>query len=828
MRFFNKTQPYMSLRTAIMLPFFVFMLLIIAIFVLIFRQNYQLIAEEQGEKMINALSENTNQKVSYMLSEPERINKLYAQNIELSALYEGDDLSKLQQYTLELSKSIRKEVPQISVVSYGDELQNFIGYRMSDDVNHFDLMLKDPRTNGLLNIYSDETNQSEIAGSYEGYDPTTRPWYAPVKVNQISQWSEIYINIDEKNEATISSLVPVYDLDNKFRGVADIDVKLSGINTFLANDQNRGNGEIYIIDDEWRIIAHSLSDNTVKITSSDPPTGELLPAAESTNILVKGSADYLIQHQTHSEDVIRFEIKGDSYFARITPLEEPVSLNWRIVVVIPESDLLGVVKQRQSTMTSLVVLLLILSTAIGAVVISKFLRPILSAADTASEISYGNWDARFNPHGFVFYETHQLGSALEAMAKRLQETFNQITFSEEKYRSLIENVDHMIYSVTPEGNIISVNAIFEQTVGRSRESLYNQPLEIVFVHEKDKQYWREQITWIQQNKEKVKLQYQFTQSDGNPRILDVILIPILSSNGTLEMILGTNTDITELIYAQQEITRLLAVEKETLEKLVAERTFELEQAMNELIEKEKLASLGSLVSGISHEINTPLGVAVSAGSYLDQLLTEFGEKLTKGIASKTDFAKFMTDMDESITIINTNIIRAADLVKSFKEIAVKQSIEGRMLFNVHDYLNATIMSLRHEYKEAGHHIELHCDPLLEINSYPGTFSQILTNLLMNSFIHGYSEKRHGQIHIDITQSDQRLVLIYKDDGKGMPPEVVSKIFDPFFTTNRNKGGSGLGLNIVYNLVTGQLGGKIHCESKEDAGTTFTIEIDDKE
>ena len=610
----------MSLRTAIILPFVLIMIIMIAVFIILWQQNYQWIAAEQGSKIVHAINDHTKLRVTYMLSEPQRINMMYAQIIQKDNLFKSGDLTNLQNYTLELIRSIREEVPQISVISFGDENKNFLGYRTTENVAQFNLRLKDKRTEGLLNIYSGEDTSAEIAGAYEDYDPTTRPWYSPVKISPEPQWSDIYINIDEKNEATISSLYPLWDSSGNFIGVSDIDVKLSGINTFLKNDLNRGNGEIYIINDEWRIIAHSLDQSTIDVKITDSVEGEMLPAIESQNQLIQGSANYLRTHNKSNNKVSRFEIGHEKYFTMISPLSEPKGLNWRIIVVIPENDLLGVVKMRQNATTVGVAFLVLFATIAGMMILSRVIRPILKAADAAAEINIGNWDTGLMHNKIDFYETYTLINAFKTMTERLKENFKLITVNEEKYRSLVENVENMIYSISPEGNFISVNTSFENVVGMKRSELVGQSFECIFVLEKDKKYWRDITKKLKQTKEKISLQYEYTNMNHKQTTLNINLIPILNDQNEIEMILGSNTDISDLIQAQNEITRLIASEKETLALLVEERTEELKFAMSELVEREKMASLGSLVSGISHEINTPLGVAVSAGSFMAQQL----------------------------------------------------------------------------------------------------------------------------------------------------------------------------------------------------------------
>jgi signal transduction histidine kinase len=246
--------------------------------------------------------------------------------------------------------------------------------------------------------------------------------------------------------------------------------------------------------------------------------------------------------------------------------------------------------------------------------------------------------------------------------------------------------------------------------------------------------------------------------------------------------------------------------------------------MTHLMEREKMASLGSLVSGVSHEINTPLGIAVTTASFIEKLNNESRKKLSEGKMTKEDLRLFMDSLFESVVILNSNLYRASELIKSFKQISVNQSSEMRSKFKLIEYINAVAISLRHEYKNKNYAFEVNCPDDLVLYSYPGAISQIIINLLTNTVTHGFKGRDTGTIQIEAMVKDDRVFIIYSDDGVGIPEENLSRIFDPFFTTNRENGGSGLGLNIIYNLVTNQLNGKIECSSVVGHGTRFVIDL----
>ncbi len=249
----------------------------------------------------------------------------------------------------------------------------------------------------------------------------------------------------------------------------------------------------------------------------------------------------------------------------------------------------------------------------------------------------------------------------------------------------------------------------------------------------------------------------------------------------------------------------------------------LERAQDQLVQSEKMAALGELVAGVAHEINTPVGVGVTAASFLDAKTNEFKKTYASGELKRSELENYFQTVEEVSNSILINMERAAELISSFKQVAVDQSSENRRRFNLKEYINEILLSLRPRYKKTGHTIQVNCQADIELNSFPGAFSQILNNMIMNSLIHGFQEKENGLIQIDINrEKDDTILFVYKDNGKGMTPEQKEKAFDPFYTTMRGKGGTGLGMSIVFNLITQTLKGSIEWESAPDNGVCFTM------
>jgi signal transduction histidine kinase len=326
-------------------------------------------------------------------------------------------------------------------------------------------------------------------------------------------------------------------------------------------------------------------------------------------------------------------------------------------------------------------------------------------------------------------------------------------------------------------------------------------------------------------------------------------VPIVDKNGKTIGILGSDFEAGYMIEQLNNIRKFIVfaiifvfLVITFLQMRVIRKTVQLEkancelenaldklkQAQTHIVETEKMAALGGLVAGVAHEINTPLGIGVTAVSHLDQKTKEITEVFKSGNIKKSDFENYLNISQEATNIIMSNLGRASNLIKSFKQVAVDQSSEVRRIFNVKEYLDSIILSLAPELKKTKHKVIINCDESIEIDNYPGAFSQVVTNLLMNSLIHAYDEGDAGQIDFRITKEGKNLDIKYSDDGKGIPEDIIGEIFNPFFTTKRNKGGTGLGLNVVYNIVTQTFKGEIKCSSEVGKGTTFTITFPTKE
>lgn len=247
---------------------------------------------------------------------------------------------------------------------------------------------------------------------------------------------------------------------------------------------------------------------------------------------------------------------------------------------------------------------------------------------------------------------------------------------------------------------------------------------------------------------------------------------------------------------------------------------------SQLVESEKMASLGQLVAGIAHEINTPLGVGLTAATHIAERAQEVVGLFEQQTMKRSDLASFFDEALQSTGLIVKNLVRTDALVKSFKMVAADQTSQEKRSFNIIPYLQDIIYSLQPKLKKTSHHVEITGPEDVVMVSFPGALAQVITNFVNNSIIHGFEDQEGGVMTIDVRtdEAEQFVIILYQDNGKGVPKGYIAKIFDPFVTTKRGQGGTGLGLNIVFNLVTGTLGGTINCESNEGQGLVFTLTL----
>ncbi|MDC8786410.1 sensor histidine kinase [Roseateles koreensis] len=279
----------------------------------------------------------------------------------------------------------------------------------------------------------------------------------------------------------------------------------------------------------------------------------------------------------------------------------------------------------------------------------------------------------------------------------------------------------------------------------------------------------------------------------------------------------------------QRMLDVIRGEQELLEARVNSRTQDLEQALvrmqriqDELVHSEKLASLGSLVAGISHELNTPIGNALIMATSSQERIRSLRQMMLAGPLRKSSLENYLHASEEMADLLVRAIERSATLIASFKQVAVDQTSERRREFNLLEVLHSVVDTLRAGIKHQPWTFHIEADAGIACDSYPGPLGQILTNLVQNALRHGFNQRNHGTVWIDVRLVDDEVWLQVRDDGHGMDPGVLARVFDPFFTTQLGQGGSGLGLAICRRLATSVLGGDLTASSVSGEGACFTL------
>lgn len=321
---------------------------------------------------------------------------------------------------------------------------------------------------------------------------------------------------------------------------------------------------------------------------------------------------------------------------------------------------------------------------------------------------------------------------------------------------------------------------------------------------------------------------------GAPLLVDDRLYGVIIIQSYSPDLIYTQADLDLIAFVASHVAAALAriradedihnaqVKLEQQNEILNQTLETLKSAQAELVSQEKLASLGGLVAGVAHEINTPLGICVTATSHMVEELMIMKRQLAEDQLTQDGLLEFIDIFDQSLRIMTTNSQRGAALVRSFKQVAVDQSSESIREFDLRVYLDEVLFSLQPKFKGKKIIVKVDCATGIPMQTYPGALSQVLTNMLTNSLMHGFEGRNKGHIDITAKLDDKLVTIIYSDDGIGMDGDALEKLFEPFFTTKRGQGGSGLGTHIVYNLVNGPLAGSIKATSSPGHGLQYQI------
>ncbi|HYH22776.1 MAG TPA: PAS domain S-box protein [Azospirillum sp.] len=403
-----------------------------------------------------------------------------------------------------------------------------------------------------------------------------------------------------------------------------------------------------------------------------------------------------------------------------------------------------------------------------------------------------------------------VGIMTDVSARRRQEEL--VRASEERLLRIFEASPISVNITTRDGRWLFCNPQTERIIGRPRAELMLEPAAGYYADPEVRNALMARLA----------AEGAFRDAEVAFRRPDGTIVWVLASWDEIEFegepaYLTWLYDITDRKTAEAELTAA----KEAAEHALNE----LRVAQESLIQAETMASLGQLVAGVAHEINTPIGIGLTAATHIAEQSERIRGLFGVGGIRRSDFSDYLLAVEEGSRLLVSNINRAAELVQSFKQVAVDQSSGGRRSFDLKTYIDEVLFSLQPRLKRTHVAVSVDCPGELMMDSYPGALSQVLTNLMINAVVHAYGEGAAGQVRIAVrSEGEEAVALEFTDDGKGIAPEVLPRIFDPFFTTKRGEGGSGLGLHIVYNTVSRVLGGRLSVDSQLGKGTRFTLNL----
>jgi two-component system, NtrC family, sensor kinase len=418
---------------------------------------------------------------------------------------------------------------------------------------------------------------------------------------------------------------------------------------------------------------------------------------------------------------------------------------------------------------------------------------------------------------------------LDQRARQRDRAEEELRASEARFRDFAASASDWYWELDAQLRFVSISDRFFELAKPSRSPL-GQTVDKLGVVPLSAGGWTELIETLTRHEPMTEFDVFWLDdaAEGGQRFARLSGLPVIDAQGGFSGYRGTGRDTT-----LQHQTRTL------LERRVAERTAELSRAnaelqdamedlhraQSELVRSEKLASLGALVAGIAHEINTPVGVAVTAASHLSDRTQTMRAAVARNEIKRSELMAYIDIAEEASRLLMTNMERAAALIQSFKQVSSDRTSDILRSFDLRAYLDDIVTSLSPALRQTQHRIDIDCPAELDIVSYPGLLSQVVSNLVMNSLVHGYDEGAAGHLSIHVRQTPGDAVeIVYADDGKGIEAAHQSKVFDPFFTTRRGAGFTGLGLNIVHNIVTGSLKGQIALHSAPGRGARFTVTL----
>lgn len=736
---------------------------------------------------------------------------------------------------------------EISKIVYGDHNCFWI-HELSDNPKML-MSVEYPELEGIIlddpiyksvrdsnqNIYeyaNDLVNRSE-EGYFEYY------WYQDDQL----RLKEAYVKGFNEWDWVIGTNYDVNSIMNEADNLIEFSIdELNKINRSSVSEE----GYFFIFDSNANMIVHpSLKGMNVKHVLSET-TGK--PLVDDLMGVADFEDTYLEYLWDHPEDRGNYSYIKQGYVTYFEPLD------WYIVSTFYVDEAKTRVNKILIYITSTTLILLIIGGFISYLTGTSATKPLYSLVEKLEGINFNDIEESIDIQGTS--EINTLTRSVNKMIHSIKESREDIIDTHSKLQSIMDSATKMsIVTTDPNGLIMSCNVGAENLLGYKSEELVNVATPMLFHLEDEVNARGEELSKIYKRRISgfdamvvianevgyEEREWTYVKKDGAHLIVNIIVTRIIDRDGHIKGYLGLANDVTSKKETEEKLKKRteelksavknLIAHEEHLEDMVRSRTKQLQESLNtiqetqdQLIESEKMALLGSLVAGVAHEINTPIGIGVTLSSSLTGRTEKIKSLWDENKLTKKHVNEYIDLVEEVSKMLSRTMKQAADLIQSFKLVAVDQSVENERSFDLCEYTHEILNSLGSKFSRANIEVIVNCEDSIVISSYPGTFYQIMTNLLMNSLTHGYDGLESGQINIHLQDKDDHVEIVYQDDGHGITEEDMSHIFDPFFTTKRHKGGTGLGLNIVNNLIYQKLKGQMTCSSTYGEGVEFRIVI----
>ncbi len=632
-----------------------------------------------------------------------------------------------------------------------------------------------------------------------------------------SLWSDVYFD-DKAVTWMVSTITPV-DQD-RWVGAASQDIAIDAL-IERTNEQAASGTYNLLLDAQGRLLAHP--DLMVPIRRAG---GNLEVTSLSDSFLT----DVVTQALRGSQAAVVVPSGDGNHYLGISRIQGP---QWYWVTVYPKALVEGRgLAAARSILLAGVVGLIVELTLLAWIIRRTVSAPLKTLSDATQALADGNLQVQLNVEGQA--ELAQLAHNFRYMTEKLREREAVLLRSEAFKDALFQTIPDVVFVKDPQGRFLAANRAFEATFGRSLQSITGKS-DADFVSPEAAAYFAQRDREALDAGGPTYSEHE-NHHAGSGALLryETIKTPIVGADGTCLGILGIGRDITERRRSQDQLQAL----NYALEDRVLERTRDLEAAndelkdamvvlqrtQNELVQGEKLASLGRMVAGVAHELNTPIGNALTIGSTLADHARRMNLAMRENRLKRSELTDYLHETADGALVLERALRQASHLIASFKQVAADQQSEQRRPFDLATTIDEILAILRPGLRGTGIALASSVPPAIAMDSYPGLLAQVLSNLVTNAKVHAFEGCTSGQVRVDVQDLGEQVSLSVCDNGNGIPPEIRGRIFDPFFTTRMGRGGTGLGLSIVHSVVTQGLGGNIRVDYSADRGTCFVMTL----